>query len=262
MASRSYTINGVEYPSVTTILGMLDKGEALLGWAVRYALQHVREHAYDQLTDRGVPYLEGALVAAQNNWREARDTAADIGKEVHSLIHQYIRHGKDAVGAFRPEVENGFLAFLEWEKENQVQWLESEKEVFDPVHGYAGTLDAKGYFQNGLYSGRVFVIDFKSSKGFYDGYAEQLAGYRNADDLTAQRRADGMGILRLDKETGIPEFKDFSDSYESRRAFFFALTHAYYLQKARRLKGNPYVGRGIGLLSPFSEAPPAPLRAA
>lgn len=234
MAGRSYTVNNIEWPSVTTVLGLLDKGEALLQWGVNCALSYVREHA---LTED----WETVLLMAKSNWREARDEAADIGKEIHELIKVYIRHGRDAVGSYRPEVENGFLAFLQWEFDNGIEWLEAEKQVFDPVHGYAGTLDAKCRFTKGPFAGRVFVIDFKSSKGFYDGYAEQVAAYRHADSLATSIAADGCGILRLDKETGVPEFKDTSETYEQKLTFFLKLLECYYSQKNRRLRGNPFI---------------------
>lgn len=234
MAGRSYNINNIEWPSVTTVLGLLDKGDMLLQWGVNCALSYVREHA---LTED----FETVLLMAKSNWREARDEAADIGKEIHELIKVYIRHGRDAVGTYRPEVENGFLAFLEWENHNGVTWLESEKQVFDAEHGFAGTLDAKCRFTLGPLAGRIFVIDFKSSKGIYDGYAEQVAAYRHADSLATAVPADGCGILRLDKVTGVPEFKDMSDGYEQKLAAFLKLLEFYYLQKNRRLAGNPYI---------------------
>ncbi len=227
-------INDVEWPSVTTILGMLDKSDGLLQWAVNCALNYVKLHV---LTED----WEGVLIAAKSNWRETREEAADIGKEIHELIKVYIRHGRDALGTYRPEVENGFLAFLEWEKVNGVEWLEAEKEVYDSLNGFAGTLDAKCRFSIGPFAGRVFVIDFKSSKAIYDGYAEQVSAYRHADNLHTSIPSNGCGILRLDKETGIPEFKDMTDVYDAKLAFFLMLVRCYYLQKNRRLKANPFV---------------------
>jgi hypothetical protein len=255
MASRSYLINGSEWPSVTTVLSMLDKGEALMQWAVNCAINYIRQNAVDE-------DWEVVLRLATNNWREAREEAADIGSEIHALIKTYIRHGRDAVGSYRIEVEHGFLAFLEWEKVNQITWLESEKEVFDPAHGYAGTLDAKCLFGAGPFAGRVFVIDFKSSKGFYDGYGEQVSAYRHADSLNAKIAADGCGILRLDKTTGDPEFKDFSDVYDQKLAFFFKLVEAYYLQKNRKLKNNPLTLTGRGVAARGGKKTIADLKAA
>ncbi len=226
--SRSYPIDGIEYPSVTTILGILGKGDALLGWAVKCALNYIRANMSDE-TD-----LESVLHNAAIEWKNARDEAADIGTEIHTLIHKYIKFGKDAAGVLRPEVENGFLAFLDWEKDHKVQWISTELPVVSRVHGFAGTLDAIC-----LFDGKKYLIDFKSSKGFYDGYDMQLAAYRlGAAELGHQ--TEGCGILRLDKESGQPEWKDYSDKQDQAERAFVALVRFYYLQKNRMLKNNPF----------------------
>ena len=170
---RKYTFNGNEYPSVTSITGMIDKGDSLLYWAVNCAITYIEENK-DQP-------LETVLINAKKEWKTVRDTACDIGKEVHNLIEQYI---KQQIAGDKPKpvdhdndkVVNGFLAFLEWEKENINYWIMSEMPIFSAKHGYAGTLDAVAELKTGL----VSVIDFKSSKSFYDGFAKQIAAYRSA----------------------------------------------------------------------------------
>lgn len=226
--SRSYGIEGIEYPSVTTILGVLSKGDALLGWAAKCAVQFVRENA------EGLG-LEKALELAGTQWKDAREEAADIGSEIHELIHKYVKFGKDATGVLRPEVENGFLAFLDWEKEHKVQWISTELQVVSRVHGFAGTLDAIC-----LFDGKKYLIDFKSSKGFYDGFDMQLSAYRIAA-AELGHQTEGCGILRLDKVTGLPEWKDFSDRQDQAGNAFVSLVKFYYLQKDRRLKNNPFI---------------------
>jgi hypothetical protein len=226
--SRSYGIDGVEYPSVTTILGVLGKGDALLDWSARCTAQYIRENV-DKVG------IEKALELAPAFWREAREEAADIGAEIHDLIHKYIKFGRDATGAMRPEVENGFLAFLEWEKIHDVKWIETEKTVISKKHGFAGTLDAICMFE-----GKRYLIDFKSSKAFYDGFDMQLGAYRIAA-AEMECKTEGCGILRLDKTTGANEWKDFTDKQDQAGAAFLALARFYYLQKTRRLKNNPFV---------------------
>lgn len=226
--SRAYGIEGIEYPSVTTILGVLSKGDALLGWAAKCAVQYVREN-------HAASGLENALKFAEFKWKEARDEAADIGSEIHDLIHKYIKFGKDAAGVLRPEVENGFLAFLDWEKEHKVKWISTELQVVSRVHGFAGTLDAIC-----LFDGMKYLIDFKSSKGFYDGFDMQLAAYRIAA-AELGHQTEGCGILRLDKTTGAPEWKDFTDKQDQAGAAFVSLVKFYYLQKNRMLKNNPFI---------------------
>lgn len=225
--SRSYGIDGIEFPSVTTVIGILGKGDALLGWAAKCAVAYVR----DNIEKMG---LETTLKLAEFQWREAREEAADIGTEIHTLIHKYIKFGKDAAGIMRPEVENGFLAFLDWEKEHKVQWISTELQIVSRTHGYAGTLDAIC-----LFDGKKYLIDFKSSKGFYDGYDMQLAAYRIGAAENGHQ-TEGCGILRLDKETGLPEWKDYSDIQDQAGNAFLALVRFYYLQKNWRLKNNPF----------------------
>lgn len=227
--SRSYSIDGIEFPSVTTILGVLGKGDALLGWAVKCATKYIRDNMNDDSD------LDSVLRNAEIEWKSVREEAADIGTEIHQLIHKYIQFGKDANGAYRQEVEKGFLAFLDWEREHAVKWVSTELSVVSRVHGFAGTLDAIC-----LFDGKKYLIDFKSSKGFYGGYDMQLAAYRLAA-AEGGHQTEGCGILRLDKETGLPEWKDYSDIQIQAERAFVSLVKFYYLQKNRRLKNNPFI---------------------
>jgi hypothetical protein len=241
----SYTINSIEYPAVTTIIGQLDKSAGLIPWAVNSTCQWIEEN-YDPEQP-----LEEQLQIAKKEYKNVSKEALDIGSEIHDLIEKYIKHGRDAIGELRDEVQNGFLAFLDWEEKNIDCWIESEMSVVDTNYGYAGTLDATAIFKDG----RKMVIDFKSSKGFYDGYGMQVASYGYARQSMSgeyniksrfgeykinckQQDFDGCGVLRLDKATGIPEFKDYSKVMEQKYNAFLLLTKFYYCFKKRRLKGN------------------------
>lgn len=233
---QPYQADGIEYPGVTTVIGILGKGDALLGWAANCAIGYAKK----QIESGVEPLL--ALQDAAGNWKSVRNEAADIGSEIHDLIHKYIKFGRDVTGNIRPEVANGFLAFLEWESRHKVEWHKTEMRVTSRVHGFAGTLDATcSLCPNPESSERKkYLIDFKSSKGFYDGFDMQLAAYRvGAAELGEQ--TEGCGILRLDKETGIPEWKDYTDKQNNAEAAFLALLRFYYLQKNRRLKNNPHI---------------------
>ena len=245
--SRKYQFDGVEYPSVTTILDILDKSSALMGWAVKCTGKYIIDN-YNPESD-----ITELVATAKKEYRNVSDEAKDIGSEIHNIIEQYIKSGRDAVGDMRDEVENAFIAFLEWEEMFIDKWIESEKNVFDPDICYAGTMDAIAQFKDG----RIVAIDFKSSKGFYDGYDMQIAAYRAArEKLTGIYEVvsydgsiynvsydpitiTGSGILRLDKETGIPEYKDYSKKHEKNLKAFILLTEFYYTWKNRRLKNNP-----------------------
>ncbi len=231
-----YEFDGVEYPSVTTVIGILGKGDALLGWAANCAIGYAKK----QIESGAEPLA--ALEDAAGNWKSVRDEAMDIGSEIHDLIHKYIKFGRDVTGSFRPEVENGFLAFLEWESRHKVEWHQTEMPVVSRVHGFAGTLDAICTMAPNPETSerKKYLIDFKSSKGFYDGFDMQLSAYRvGAAELG--EHTEGCGILRLDKETGLPEWKDYSKEQDKSEAAFLALLRFWYLQKNRRLKNNPHI---------------------
>lgn len=200
-------------------------------WAVGLAMDYIRQN-------RGLGLsLDELLERAAKNWKTVKEEAADIGSEIHGLIERYIKDGRDALGQYRPEVEHGFLAFLEWEKAHGVAWIKSEMPIVSKQFGYAGTLDAIC-----MYEGRPYVIDFKSSKSFYDTFGMQIAAYRSAA-VEMGHKVEGMGILRLDKVTGAPEWKDYSKDYAQDRIAFLALLEFYYTFKTRRLKNNPFVSK-------------------
>ncbi len=228
--SRSYDVSGTHYPSVTTILDILGKGDALIHWGVKCAMEYIRAHRKDHAD------LESLLAAAAANWKEAKEGAADIGSEIHGAIESYIKTGTTLTHS-RQEVMNGFNAFLAWEKEHGIKWLHSELTVVSSVHGFAGTLDAICVFER-----KPYVIDFKSSNGFYDTFPMQIAAYRLAA-VEMGHAIEGCGILRLDKQTGLPEWRDYSHTYEQKCKAFLKLTEYYYLAAKRRLPNNNHAIR-------------------
>lgn len=238
---RAYKIGDVHYPGVTTILGLLSK-DALIQWAANHACEYIEQAingSGQHIDDRDILEI---VRRARYEWRNTSRTARDIGSEVHHVIEDYIRLGRDVVQEMRPEVENGFLAFLDWEKSNGVKWLACEREVVSKRYGYAGTLDARLEFHAGDLKGRKFIIDFKSSKAIYDEHRTQIAAYKMALlETIPEAEDDGIGVLRLDKGTGVPELCDCSEDYDHEAEAFRRLVAYYYAAKPRRLKNNPFV---------------------
>ncbi len=232
----AYEKDGIQYPSVTTILGLLDK-PALISWSANCAVEYVSEHmdAMQDITDvhRGEEVLENAKKA----WREKRDDSASSGTMVHKAIEAYIG-GLDFGSLLQnDEAKRGFEAFLSWEKKNHVEWLESEVEVFSLKHGYAGRFDVIAKV-NGFRT----LIDFKTSKGIWDEMSYQLCAYRQAyNENKDNEPLENLAILHLSKETGEPTYKAIEKNIERYTKLFNSLTEAYYLMKNRRLKNNPFV---------------------
>jgi hypothetical protein len=122
------------------------------------------------------------------------------------------------------QVMSGFLAFLEWLGAHKVQSLDAERTVYG--YDWAGTLDLYCKFD-----GKLYVIDYKSSKAIYDEMRYQVAGYRSAVG-----DCEGCGILRLDKETGYPEWVDTSNTYDEDLSVFNLLTHLWWARNPKKHK--------------------------
>jgi hypothetical protein len=249
-----YTIDTIELTSPTSVADLLDK-PAIPYWAVGLAVKYIEQGYFYE--DRRLSEL---LKAASVEWKRVKEEAMDIGSEVHDIIEKYIKHGRDVFRNLRPEVENAVLAFLEWEKKHVVKWFHSELTVVSKKYCYAGTLDAIALMKDKEKGNVKRVIDFKSSKGFYDGYGKQIAAYKLAveemDELSIKvvkqngklvtvpnkdkyGPIDGCGILRLDKLTGEPDWRDYDKVQDRKAASWLKLLDYYYSDKKRRLKNNP-----------------------
>lgn len=248
----SYTYIGEQFPSVSKILGQLDKSGALIPWAL-----NCFESKLNQLLKNGVD-VDEAIITAKKSYRDVSSEALDIGTQVHDAIERYIKTGKDLSGELKPEVANGFIAFLEWESEHVSKWIECEVRTINYEVGYAGTYD--GIFLNK--DGDVVMIDFKTSKAIYDEYWMQVSAYREARMSLAGKyevlfergqgaifkydlpeiRINRTAILRLDKVTGMPEYivRDRAKMFRDYMAFE-KLVEFFYAQKNRRLKNNHIV---------------------
>ncbi len=244
----AYGKNGVSYPSVTTILGMLDK-PALIDWAARMVVENLKENeeVLIQAAKSGDKYaVVDLLDKSKDAYKRARDKAAGTGTMVHKAIENYTIMGIEPDFDKTEEsqmVKSGFEAYLEWADRNHVKFLKNEIELCDEIIGYAGTADGVCEINGSLY-----LIDFKTSKGIYDEHKYQISAYKQAWQRAPENAGKdiNLGILKLDKETGVPEFLDVSAGHDERIRFFNALVSAYYKQKKRRLKNNPFVQKYWG----------------
>jgi hypothetical protein len=254
-----YTFDGIEYPGVTTITGQLDKSSALMGWAVKCQAEWIKQNSKKE---NGFYKLDDNMLnEARYHYKEVSETALDDGSKTHDLIEQYIKHDKDKteiINNYSDNVLNGFLAFLDWEEKNNVKWLESEKPIVNTKHGYAGTLDFIAEI-----NGNITCVDIKTSKAIYPEYKTQVAAYLKARNLLREHKTMQVtnrqgeaynvdyselpeithaGILRLDKETALPEYKDITKYIDKEYKAFCLLVQYYYAAKKRRLKNNPFIG--------------------
>jgi hypothetical protein len=222
---RTYETPYGVLPSVTTVLGLLDKSGALMGWATKTMVEYLKSLAdpkghilitKDEATD--------IFKKARAYHKEISQKALDIGSGVHNVIEVHLK-GQPIGGLLEadPRLKPPFKAFLDWHKDSGFKFIATERKVCSPLM-FAGTLD--GLAEK---DGKLWVIDFKTSKAIYDGYDCQASAYRQAvmDGMylsldgwvDSKLKVDGgVGILRLDKETGLPEFKTYTIQ-EAEKAF-------------------------------------------
>lgn len=200
MGRQPYVIDGIEVPSVTTILKVLNK-PALVNWAsygARDATRRFARQVYETMHPEGRCLgLSGASYAAALEkvqgkapaHRAVSDEALDVGTLVHARIEAELRRelGED-VGL--PEIPEdqvvlgrkvphpsrvAYEAYQKWRAKNEVRPSKLELRVYSRKHMYAGTADFLGYVADVL-----TIADWKTSKAVYDEYRLQIAAYREA----------------------------------------------------------------------------------
>ena len=218
-------------PSVTEIISDANNiSGPIAQWAANMCVEFIKEQAhYNKESDEYTLYSD-LLNYARFNFKTVSQKALYIGSEVHGLIENYLTymltHGDgwtwpDNMGV---EVENAFRAFWNWSIDNDLKPISLEQTVYGD--GWAGTLDFYGYFD-----GKLYVIDWKSSKAHYPEMRYQVAAYRWAIYNKTYEVKDlpkGCGVLRLDKETGLPHWKDTSKSYEQDLRIFNRMVCLYF----------------------------------
>jgi hypothetical protein len=179
-----YWFSGVgPYPSVTTVLGVLDK-PALIEWAKRT----VAEAAVLQLPELTIrvqadPDAARKWLAGMPGYQ--RDTAANLGTSVHLLADMVSRgHQTDQDGF---QIPDGTKPYLEAFRRFLVDYgassiVSSEKAILNFSHGYGGTYDLLMTINDELW-----LVDIKTSRfGFYPETGLQLSAYQHGEFIVLE----------------------------------------------------------------------------
>lgn len=191
-----YYFNGKgPVPSVTSILKVLDK-PAIVQWAKRT----VAEIAVDKWEELGAMINgsgKGTSLIGEPNSRDRkdqavkwlaslpdyqRDEAGRLGTGIHLLADMAARASESDSDGFqvseqeKPYLE-AFRTFLGHLRASGGEIVSSEKMVWSSV-GYAGTYDLLVRWQD-----QLWMVDIKTSKGYYPEYALQMVAYAYADSI-------------------------------------------------------------------------------
>lgn len=190
---HSYSINGEKIIGTTSVLNVLNK-PAIVPWAVKITVAH-----FESCLRPGVSYdeiqIKNMLEDAKMAHKRRSSNAMDVGTAVHDWIKNHIAGNKPPMPV-NQLMQNAIGAFLKWEKDHKVKFLESERLLYSKKHNYAGTLDFIAQVD-----GKIKIGDFKTSTGIYDEYWFQVAAYLQAylEEFPSQEVVGGI-IVRIGKD--------------------------------------------------------------
>jgi hypothetical protein len=244
----------IEVPSVTTVLGVLDK-PALPWWGMKVGIQGVmtlcnldlvRIFTHGQQSALVVRNETGWMVAGEDQIIElltkhaltvnhVRDKAGSRGQVVHDALESWAQTGNLPDPSIYPPNEKGYvlglLAFLK--DVPSAEPVASEVLVASLKYGFAGRYDIrlktteehrvvihrtpKRGPKYALLAPGEYLGDLKSSKGIYSSHARQLEGYEQASIESGYEPTAGRGILHVSAE-GEYEFVRSWATFEDFRA--------------------------------------------
>jgi len=173
---HKYMVDGERFPSVTTLLGIVDKSGPLMAWAV-------------------------AETEAGRNYRETRDTAATRGTSVHDALEVLAREGTPPSLTDFPEEDRGYVSGLcSWWLDHEPKAVLVEQVVASKRLRFAGKFDLLA-----VIDGTRVLLDLKTSKRVYETHHLQTAAYMLALEECRYVPADEGWILRV-AEDGSFEF--------------------------------------------------------
>lgn len=203
---------GNKVESVTTFTSVISK-PALIDWAVRMA----KEYLISKI-DNGEQITVLDIEEAGRQHRKKKEEAGNIGQQIHEIVSKWIKKEPYEI----PEddrVRNGFDAFLKFQKEHKVKWLESERICYSAKNNYAGILDAIGIFGK-----KLTLIDIKSSSGIWPEMALQVAGYQIAWEEETKKKIEKRMIVRFDRDNGSFEYRELPNDKQDKEAFLACVT--------------------------------------
>lgn len=232
-------------PSVTGVIGVLDKSDALIPWACnemgRRVLELLKASSADKLTNNW--HLAWLVEHAKDTWKKTRQTAADIGSTVHFRLEAelYRRSGlpfeKPAPAielpiALQSQADAAFDAGCRYFDTRSLTLVESETPRWSRELQVVGTQDLIAYVD-----GVLSVCDFKTSSALRPTIWIQTAAYQRMfeqeyPDQAIQQRV-GINV----RKDGVLDVQPRDNStLEADYEAFKALTVAYRWSKANSVK--------------------------
>lgn len=259
---------GEKIESNTGVTGIIDKSTPLMWWTSRVNAERtlmdlgiVPEYYFSEIKKEnqkqwdcleqnaidlklGTSNIIKSVRLGRNEYRDKKETAADIGTMIHEWIDKWINLKKRPPMPEDEKVKNGVIAFLDWFGKNHLEFIVNERIVYSLKHNVIGRLDG---ITNDLDDCYLSLEDFKSSNGIYEEMVLQTAGYlmmieeeinyllsipfesiKSPDDKKLVKLYKKYGgfkkrrILKFGKDDGMFEVREFNNHKKDIKGFLAA----------------------------------------
>jgi len=228
-----HTLDGKALTGVTTVLGVVSKGDGLIQWSANEACKCIESKIADPRDEFYgsdiIKWLEEAKIA----WKTSRDTAGEKGTDLHAVVEMMIGYAiNESNGIINgkwdrvieilvetPEKKQQLKHFLEWAKDKK--FLESEKHIYSKELWIGGIVDFVYEF-----NGEVYIGDIKTAKAIYPTNFWQTSAYQFClQEMGMYPKIKGFTIVRLGKD-GTFETQD-NYAYEDNISGFMSALNIY-----------------------------------
>lgn len=199
--------DGTRVPSVTTIIGILDK-PAIVHWAWQ----------------QGVAGLD---------YRKVRDESALTGTLVHYLALCKLKGEEPDLSDYSPNEITAAQASVDklevWLGQHKIEPILLETPLVSETYKFGGTMDFYGKID-----GRLAMRDFKTGKDVYIESYYQLAAYNTLIMENGYEPAESLGVILLSKDPADDLYERIVKQPNECFDIFLACHQIYELQKIVR----------------------------
>lgn len=223
-------------PSVTTVVGLLDKSAPLVHWAVNKEREYLHQALMEVLTDPKVVNRDQVwelMLEKLQGIKQAdklKEEAATVGGILHEAATYLLRYRDPPPELLADErVRIASAALIKWRDQVEFRLVDSEQVVFSRAYRYAGRLDVVGFVE-----GVMTLLDLKTANRLYQQHLIQLSAYATAyeesrpvlygADFRPLRR---LLLIKLGKDEPIWEPYDATNQRESAFRCFLGLRQVY-----------------------------------
>ena len=225
---RTYNVNGKDVPSVTTVVQLLDNPH-LDQWKTSLACDYIKDRVLDIWEDWNI---DDIIEEAKIQHGTVLNELAEYGTATHSAMEDLLQ-GYEPV-YWDDTMQEGCKKASEILTSHNIKVLGLEE--FCWSDDFAGTVDLICEIDENIFLPKrnwndrrvTAIIDFKTSKAYYESHKIQIAGYANCKNSKNNlnkylTNVSYRGIMRIrDGRANIKAFNE--DKWQN---IFFALLDVY-----------------------------------